>query len=63
MKILFIFQRILLYIEIPNCFEDYLSKFSILNIFIKENITFENMPKFNFPEKIIKNYKRTLLIN
>ena len=33
--IIYIPKDIHIYIEIPNCFEDYLSKFSILNIFKK----------------------------
>ena len=37
---IYIPKDIHIFIEIPNCFEDYLSKFSILNIFNKVNITF-----------------------
>ena len=37
-NIIYIPKDINIYIEIPNCFEDYLSKFSILKIFKRENI-------------------------
>ena len=62
-KIIYIPKDIYIYIEIPNCFEDYLSKFSILNIFDRENITFENMPPFNYQEEIIYQFKILLGIN
>ena len=62
-SIIYIPKDIYIYIEIPNCFEDYLSKFSLLNIFQKENITLKNMPKFNFPKEIIDIFNRMLLIN
>ena len=54
---------IFIYIEIPNCFKDYLSKFSILSIFEKENITFKNMPPSNFPNDINKHFENMLGIN
>ena len=59
-NIIYIPKDIHIYIEIPNCFEDYLSKFGILSIFKKENITFENMPKFNYSDKIIKLFTNML---
>jgi len=62
-NIIYIPKDIHIFIEIPNCFEDYLSKFGILSIFKKENITFENMPLFNYPEKIIKLFNNMLEIN
>jgi hypothetical protein len=52
-SIIYIPNNIDIYIEVPNCFENYSSKFSILNIFKKENITLENMPPFNFSEDMI----------
>ena len=51
-NIIFIPKDISIYIEIPNCFEDYLDKFSILKIFKRENITFEKMAKFDKKENI-----------
>ena len=62
-SIIYIPKDISIYIEIPNCFENYLDKFGILKIFTKENITFENMPKFNYPQEIITIFNRMLLIN
>jgi len=62
-SIIYIPKDISIYIEVPNCFEDYLSKFGILSIFNKENITVNNMPKFNYPENIINLFKRMLEIN
>ena len=56
-RMIYIPKDIHIYIEIPNCFEDYLSKFNILNIFKKENITFENLPPFNYPKEIINLFK------
>ena len=49
-----------IYIEIPNCFDEYLSNFSILNIFKKETITFENMPPFDYPNDIQQHFKNML---
>ena len=62
-NILYIPKDMYIYIEIPNCFDDYLEKFSILNIFKKENITFEKMPDFNYEEKIRKIFQRMLEID
>ena len=62
-SIIYIPKDIYIYIEIPNCFEDYLSKFSILNIFNKENITRQNKPNFNYPPKIINIFKNMLEID
>ena len=55
-------KDISIYIEIPNCFENYLDKFIILNIFKRENISFENMPKLNYSDEIIKKFKYILKI-
>jgi nucleoside-triphosphatase THEP1 len=59
-NILFIPKDISIYIEIPNCFEDYLSKFGILKIFKKENISFESMLPFNYSNDIIDIFTRIL---
>jgi len=56
-NMIYIPKDIFIYIEIPNCFEDYLSKFGILKIFDKENITFENMSPFDYPEEIRNIFK------
>jgi len=62
-SIIYIPKDITIYIEIPNCFENYLSKFGILSIFKKENITFENIPPFNYPKEMIDRFKRILDID
>ena len=62
-SIIYIPNDIDIYIEIPNCFENYSSKFGILNIFKKENITLENMPPFNYSKEMIDIFNRMLGIN
>ena len=62
-NIIYIPNDIHIYVEIPNCFEDYLSKFNLLKIFKRDNITFETMPGYNYPEEIIKIFKRMLGID
>ena len=62
-NIIYIPNDIFIYIEIPNCFEDYLSKFKILRIFNTEIITLEKIPTFNFPNEIISNFAKTLDID
>ena len=52
-NIIYIPKDIDIYIEIPNCFENYLSNFGILNAFTKENISLDNIPKLNLPKNII----------
>lgn len=52
-----------IYIEIPNCFENYLSKFGILNTFTPDNITFEKMNKLDLSQDLINTFKRMLEIN
>ena len=49
-----------IYIEIPNCFDDYLSKFGILNLFEKENIFLNEIPKFDLSNKIISIFDKML---
>ena len=56
-KILYIPKGIHIYIEIPNCFENYLEKMSILDIFEREHITFDNMPGYDYPDNIIQQFK------
>ena len=59
-SIIYIPKDINIFIEIPNCFEDYLSNFSLLNIFNKDNITQKNMPDFNYSNDIIDIFDRML---
>ena len=57
-NIIYIPKEIYIYIEVPNCFENYLSKFDILNIFKKENITMFNRQPLNFPMEIINIFSK-----
>ena len=59
-NVIYIPKDIHIYIERLNCFKDYLSKMSILEIFNKENITLANMPPFDYPNEIINHFKKIL---
>ena len=59
-NIIYVPKDIYIYIEIPNCFENYFSKFGILKIFKKDNITLKNMPKFKYSDYYINIFKRML---
>ena len=62
-NIIYIPNNIDIYIEIPNCFENYLSQFGLLNIFNRENITFETRPDFNYGQDVIDIFKQMLKID
>ena len=57
-NIIYIPKDIEIYIEIPNCFKDYLSQFRILNIFPKEIITSANKPKLELPLEMLNIFDR-----
>ena len=59
-NIIFIPKDISIYVEIPNCFEKYLNKFNILNIFNKEEITLQKMPEFKYSKEILEIFKKML---
>ena len=61
--IIYIPKDIDIYIEIPNCFNNYLSKFGILRIFNKENITIENKPKLDLQNDMIYIFNKLLGLN
>ena len=61
--IIYIPKDIEIYIEIPNCFRDYLSQFGILNIFPRENISLDQLPKLNLPPKMIEIFNRMIDLN
>ena len=42
-----------IYIEIPNCFNDYLSKFGILKVFSIDNIPLSKIPDLDLPQVTI----------
>jgi len=59
-NIIYIPKDIQIYIEIPNCFENYLSKFGILNIFNCLNISLDNIPNLDLPKDIINTFSLVL---
>jgi len=61
--IIYIPKDIEIYIEIPNCFKNYFSQFGILNIFPRETIHMDNMPKLNLEEKTIEIFNRMIELN
>ena len=50
-----------MYVEIPNCFENYLSKFGILKIFNCQNISLDMIPKLDLPNDLINIFSESLL--
>ena len=62
-SIIYIPKDISIYIEVPIYYNNSLSKFDILSIFKKDNITLENMPPFNYQEEMIDKFKILLEIN
>ena len=62
-NIIYIPKDIDIYIEIPNCFENYISKIGILNAFTRENIKFDNIPKLELTQTIIAIFNRHFGLN
>ena len=60
--IIYIPKDIFIYIEIPNCFDNFLEKFSLLKIFKKDNISFDKLPEYNYKPEIINILFRILCI-
>ena len=61
--IIYIPKDIEIYIEIPNCFKDYLSQFGILNLLPKENITLDNIPKLHLSQEMIDIFNKMVELN
>ena len=59
-NIIYIPKDIEIYIEIPNCFKDYLSQFGILKIFPNNIITLANKPILDLPKEIINIFNRLI---
>jgi len=55
--IIYIPNNIKIYVEIPNSFENYLSKVGILNLFKIDNITLGNLPKLELDEGVKKTFQ------
>ena len=62
-SIIYIPKEIKIYIEIPNSFDNYLSKFGILKIFNNENISLKNIPDLDLPNGIINTFNQLLELN
>ena len=52
-NIIYIPKEMKIYIEIPNCFNDYLSKFGILKVFSFDNIPLSKIPDLDLPQVTI----------
>ena len=63
MTIIYIPKNIDIYIEIPNCFKDYLQHFGLLRIFPRENITKENKLKLDLKNDIINFFDEIIGLN
>ena len=61
--IIYIPNDIYIYIEIPNCFKDYLSQFGILTLFPIENLSLDYLPKLELPENIIDIFNSMVELN
>jgi len=59
-NIIFIPKDIQIYIEIPNCFKNYLSKLGIIKIFNCENISLDNIPNLDLSREIIDIFSQML---
>ena len=58
--ILYIPNNIKIYVEIPNSFENYLTKYGILNVFKKEHIELGKLPKLELEEDIKQIFKNMI---
>ena len=58
--IIYIPNNIKVYVEIPNSFENYLTKYGILNVFEKEHIELGKLPKLKLEEDIKQIFKRMI---
>jgi len=58
--ILYIPNNIKIYVEIPNSFENYLTKYGILNVFKKEHIKLGKLPKLELEEDIKQIFKNMI---
>ena len=64
-NIIYIPKNIEIYIEIPNCFNDFISNYEILKLFEREddNISIEDIPELNLSEDKIHLFKNMLDID
>ena len=62
-NIIYIPIDIEIYVEVPNCFDDFLSKYKILNCFKIKNIKLDEKPELELPENKMLHYKNMLNLN
>ena len=62
-NIIYIPKDLEIYIEVPNCFEDFISKYKILNAFHIENITLTNKPKLCLSLDKLHHFKNMIETN
>ena len=58
--IIYIPNNMKIYVEIPNSFENYLTKYGILKVFEIDNIEIGKLPKLKLDEEIKKEFKRMI---
>ena len=58
--IIYIPNNIKVYVEIPNSFENYLTKYGTLNVFEKEHIELGKLPKLELEDNIKQIFKRMI---
>ena len=59
-NIIYISKDIEIYVEVPNCFEDFLSKYKILSSFDIEIIKLEAKPELNLEDEKLLHFKHML---
>ena len=62
-NIIYIPKDIEIFIEVPNCFEDFLSKYTILKSFEIENIKLDKKPELDLPDEKLLHFKNMLDLN
>ncbi len=64
-NVIYIPTNIEIYIEIPNCFKDFINNYGILKFFMRKNdiITIKNLPELNLPDDKINLFKNMLGID
>ena len=62
-NVLYIPIDIEIFVEVSNCFEDFISKYKILNSFEIENIKLDKKQDFDLPEEKLLHFKNMLDLN
>ena len=62
-NIIYIPKDIEIFIEVPNCFEDFISKYTILKSFEIENIELDKKPDLDLPHEKLLHFKNMLDLN